>query len=360
MNKTIKILAVVAGLVVLGVAAIGGYFWYMAQQPLYEPGEVQRGEDLRGPLTPPAQSGDPNFWQVEEDIQLYHFAQGNGRPVLVIHGGPGFPFAEPLSGLESLTDTYQFHYYDQRGSGRSTHPIDTFSSGNYYQNATMLDQTLGIGAQLADIERIRQILGEEKLILLGHSFGGFLASLYAAEFPEHVEALILVAPADILVMPQEGDDLFATVRNQLPAEQQTEYDAFMEEYLGFGNLFTYSEAELAALNREFAGYYEIATGTDLPMQGEAGGWMVQGMYMSMGVRHDYRAALAAVDAPVLVLHGMTDLQPEAVGRLYADAFPNASLESLGNAGHFMFAEQPDLFAFVIRQFLESQGINGTG
>jgi proline iminopeptidase len=360
MNKTVKILAMVAGLVVLVVAVAGGSFWYMARQPLYEPGEVQRGEALRGPLTPPAQSGEPDFWQVEEDIELYHFTQGDGRPVLVIHGGPGFPFAEPLPGLASLADTYQFHYYDQRGSGRSTHPIDTFASKNYYQNTTILDRTMGIGAQLADIERIRQILGEEKLILLGHSFGGFLASLYAAEFPEHVEALILVAPADVLVMPQERDDLFETIRNHLPAEQQAEYDAFLEAYLDFGNLFTHSEAELASLNREFAGYYEAAAGTDLPAQGDAGGWMVQGMYVSMGVRHDYREALAAVEAPVLVLHGMNDSQPEAVGRMYADAFPNASLQTLGNAGHFMFVEQPDLFAFVIGQFLESQGVNATG
>jgi proline iminopeptidase len=360
MNKTVKIVAIVAGLMLLLIAVMSGYFWYMGERPLYEPGDVRTGEQLRAPLMPPAQSGDPNFWQVEEDIELYHFTQGDGRPLLVIHGGPGFPFTEPLPGLAPLADTYRFHYYDQRGSGRSTHPIDTFASNNYYQNVTTLDQTLGIGAQLADIERIRQILGEEKLILLGHSFGGFLASLYAAEFPEHVEALILVAPADVLVMPQEGDDLFTTVRNQLPAEQQAEYDAFIEEYLDYGNLFTHSEAELVSLNHEFAGYYEAATGTGLPAQGDAGGWMVQGMYLSMGVRHDYRAALAAVEAPVLVLHGMNDPQPEAVGRMYADAFPNASLQTLGNAGHFMFVEQPDLFAFVIGQFLESQGVNATG
>ncbi len=53
-----------------------------------------------------------------------------------------------------------------------------------------LEQTLGISAQVADIERIRRILGEEKLIMVGHSFGGFLASLYAAEFPEHVARMV--------------------------------------------------------------------------------------------------------------------------------------------------------------------------
>ena len=37
--------------------------------------------------------------------------------MMIVHGGPGMPFAQPLSGLAPLTDEYQFHYYDQRGSG---------------------------------------------------------------------------------------------------------------------------------------------------------------------------------------------------------------------------------------------------
>lgn len=67
---------------------------------------------------------------------------------------------------------------------------------------TTLEQTLGLGAQIADIERIRRLLGDEKLILMGHAWGGFLALLYAAEFPDRIDALILVFPADVLVMPQ--------------------------------------------------------------------------------------------------------------------------------------------------------------
>jgi len=120
-----------------------------------------------------------------------------------------------------------------------------------------LDQTLGLGAQIADIERIRQILGDQKLILIGHSWGSFLASLYAAEFPEHVDALILVSPANTLVMPQpEADsDLFASVRAELPPDQQAEFDAFMEEYFDFSGLFEKSEDDLVALNQKFGEYY---------------------------------------------------------------------------------------------------------
>jgi proline iminopeptidase len=264
------------------------------------------------------------------------------------------PFLQPMSGLEPLTSEYQFHYYDQRGCGESTRPIDHFESQNTYENIKALDQTLGLGAQIADIERIRQILGDEKLILIGHSWGGFLASLYAAEFPEHVEALILISPANTLVMPQpEADsDLFASVRGGLPANQQEEFDAFMAEYMNFNTLFQKSEADLVAMNAQFGQYYMQVVDEQLPQQGKPGGWMTWGMYISMGQRHDYRAALQQVTAPVLVIHGADDLQSETATRMYADAFPNAEFAVIQNAGHFSFEEQPDEFAAIVKSFLE--------
>ena len=355
-HKTLLLVILVVTLVV--TVAAGG-FWWMTQQPLYQPGMVSAGQNLRAPLTPPIQSGDPDFWQVEKDIRLYHFSQGQGRNVLIVHGGPGMPFREPMRGLEPLTGKYRFLYYDQRGCGKSTRPIDHFSSQNMYENMTSLDQTLGLGAQIADIERIRQILGEQKLILIGHSWGGFLASLYAAEFPEHVEALILISPANSLVMPQPDadSDLFASVRARLPEGQRAGYDAFMKDYFDFNKLFTRSEADLLALDQRFGLYYMSVV--NIPpeqriLQGEPGGWMTWGMYMSMGQRHDYRDALKKVSAPVLVIHGADDLQSEAATRMYSQAFPNAQFAIIRNAGHFSFQQQPEQFSSIVAEFLKGK------
>ncbi|NOH14258.1 MAG: alpha/beta hydrolase [Chloroflexi bacterium] len=342
------------GLAVLVIGIVAGVFiWRSFGEPLYTPGMVSAGENLRAPLTPPQQSGAEDFWQVEPDIELHHFAAGEGRNVVVVHGGPGMPYVEAWPGLEPLTGDYRFHYYDQRGSGLSTRPITSFDSANYYENLTTLDQTLGLGAQIADIERIRQILGEEKLILIGHSFGGFIASLYAAEFPEHVEALILVAPATLLVMPIEGDDLFGSVRELLLPEQLADYDAYIESYFDFSDLFSNTEEDLIALNAGFGEFY--AQVVDLPMvemeQGQPGGWMVQAMYFSMGQRHDYRPALAKVSAPVLVIHGENDMQTEAQSRVYTEAFPNAEFQVIADTTHFPFYEQTESFASIVQAFL---------
>lgn len=354
-----KIIPILLGVIVLALIASAGGFWYMSIQPLYKPGMVSSEKKLSAPLTPPTQPANSETWLVQPGIELAHFAVGEGRNVLIIHGGPGEPFTQPMSGLASLTSDFRFHYYDQRGCGESTRPIDRFESSNMYENMMALDQSLGLGAQIADIERIRQILGDDKLILIGHSWGGFLASLYATEFPEHVEALILISPANTLAMPQPDadSDLFAIVRAGLPVEEQAEFDEFMKEYLDFNGLFQKSDAELVAMNEQFGKYYLRVVKTPiptLPRQGKPGGWMVWAQYISMGQRHDYRYALKDVTAPVLVIHGADDLQSESASRLYSDTFPNSQFVTIENATHFAFEEQPEQFATIIKEFLESQ------
>jgi proline iminopeptidase len=351
-----KLLFITLGVLLLVVGIVAGGFWYMSTQPLYKPGMVR---EIGTSLMPPDQPVESQTWLVDHDIELAHFSVGEGRNILVVHGGPGEPFSQPMSGLAPLTSEFQFHYYAQRGCGESTRPIDRFESPNMYENMKALDQALGLGAQIADIERIRQILGDDKLILIGHSWGGFLASLYAAEFPEHVEALILVSPANTLVMPQPDaeSDLFAAVRAKLPVDEQAEFDTFMQEYMDFNALFHKSEADLVAMNEQFGKYYlqvaDVNTPLQTPPQGKPGGWMVWAGYVSMGQRHDYRAALHNITVPVLVIHGADDLQSEAATRLYVDSFPNTEFAVIENAGHFTFEEQPEQFASIVKSFLES-------
>jgi len=261
-----------------------------------------------------------------------------------------------VAGLEPLTSRFRFHYYDQRGCGRSTRPFDRFPKVSFYRNMRTLEEALGLGAQIGDIERIRRLLGEERLVLVGHSFGALTSALYAAEFPERVAGLVLIAPADLLVMPPQNGDLFAEVRKRLPQAMLPEYEAFLGTYLDFGRLFARSEVETAELNGRLARFYVEAArarGFSVPADegAEWGGFMVQAQYLSMGRRHDYRGALRSISAPVLVIHGADDLQPEAVSRAYVDAFPQARSAVIQGAGHMPFSQQPERFAAAVTPFL---------
>jgi proline iminopeptidase len=274
--------------------------------------------------------------------------------VLIIHGGPGRPHLQPWAGLEPLTHSYRFVYYDQRGCGRSTRPVDRPGGANFYQNVMAVDRALGLGAQIADIERIRQILGEDRLILIGHSFGGFLAAMYAAEFPQRVAAMVLVAPADVLVSPNPSGGLFGAVRGRLSPAEQQDYDSWLKRYFAFGTIFSKSEADLHALNDEFGRYYRKATSASFPEQGKGGGWVTHAIYLSMGQQHDYTSALRGISSQVLVIHGGKDLQPLEASQAYVKALPHAEIHVLEAAEHFPFHTHPAEFAAAVGEFLGRQ------
>jgi pimeloyl-ACP methyl ester carboxylesterase len=86
-----------------------------------------------------------------------------------------------------------------------------------------------------------------------------------------------------------------------------------------------------------------------------GGWGGRAAYFSMGRRHDWSGVLRAVAAPVLVVHGSNDLQPEASSRAYAEAFPNAQFRVIEGASHFPHVDRPDELAKVVGEFLRAHG-----
>ena len=303
----------------------------------YTPGSLATG----GGISLAAAIALPNEWEVEPGIRLHYFKRGTGRPVLVLHGGPGLPSADPWPGLEPLNDRFTFYYYHQRGCGLSTRPITAFPAGNFPANAAALQKALGISAQVADIERIRRALGVAKITLVGHSFGGFLAALYAAEFPDRVEKLVLIAPADLIRFPPPSGGLYERMKVLLPESEQAAFKEWMGTFFDFGSIFRKTEDELVDLNLAFVPFWAqaeramgAARGTS-PATDRAlvGGWIQPGAFFSMGRHYDFRAALKMVAVPALVVVG--DRDPLGVSSVddYR-AFPNARLVTIAGSGHF--------------------------
>lgn len=341
---------ILGGLMFIGAS---GFVWWMQQQPLFTPGTVAERTDLK-----PIGKQD-GFWQVSKDIKLKTFSTGEGENILFIHGGPGMPLQQSAPAFDLLQDDFRVNYYDQRGTGGSTHPFDRFpAEGDNWSKTQQLESTLGISQQLADIERIRRLLGDDKLILVGHSYGAFLAALYAAEFPENVDKLVLLNPADLLVYPSKNADLFAIIRKSLHKRNQKTYDKWQRRYLDLEQIFKGDEATLQQVDADFTPYFEKVFGKnafkDLPAlpTDQIGSWQTRAQYFSMGMNHDWRDAMKTISAETLIIHGGKDFQPITVSQQYAETIPNAKIQQIDTAGQFPHLTNADELSNKLRAFLK--------
>ena len=341
-------LAGVVVLVVLLVAAGGIGVWWVMRQPMYRPGALAR-KDIADP--PRAASR----WEVEPGVELSWFAVGEGANVLVVHGGPGISQTASAPAFDALGDAYRFHYYAQRGAGASFRPAFDFS-GSRWGNIQALESALGIGQQLADIERIRRVLGDDRLLLVGHSYSAFLAALYAAEMPLRVRRLVLIAPANLVIFPSSRGGLFDNLRDRLPAADRPAYDAWVEEYFDLDGVFSKTEAELAAKDAELFPFFHAGSGNVpaavSPPPRLLGAWHARAQYFSMGRRHDYSDALAGITAPTLVVHGGNDLQPIEVANDYAGWIPGSRVVTIQGSGHFPHYTHGEALSPIVREFLD--------
>jgi proline iminopeptidase len=115
-------------------------------------------------------------------VHLYTRRIGGGPPVVVLHGGPGAHHDYLLPQYDLLARRRTLLYYDQRGGGHS--PIAR-------------DRPAGWREHVADLDALRERWRLDRVTLLGYSWGGLLAVLYALEHPDRIERLALVCPAPV-------------------------------------------------------------------------------------------------------------------------------------------------------------------
>lgn len=124
-----------------------------------------------------------NVWYLPTDdgqAQLYLTSIGAGDTIIALTGGPGNNFNYLVDAVEGNSFDYTFILYDQRGSILS--PVHD-----------SLVSDLSIDLLVEDLELIRKSLGQEKMVLMGHSFGSLLGMFYYIKYPDNVKRLILTA-----------------------------------------------------------------------------------------------------------------------------------------------------------------------
>lgn len=109
-------------------------------------------------------------------------------PIVMLHGfGAGIAFW--VMNLEEISKHRPLYAFDLLGFGRS-------SRSKFSKDAETIEEQF-----VESIEKWREVMQIPKMILLGHSFGGFLASSYAMKYPEKIEHLVLVDPWGFTAKP---------------------------------------------------------------------------------------------------------------------------------------------------------------
>jgi proline iminopeptidase len=266
-------------------------------------------------------------------VSLFVREVGTGRPVVVLHGGPGAAHDYLYPAFSSLADEFRLLFYDQRGGGRS---------------AVARPSRIGWRDHLADLEALRRYWKLGRLALIGYSWGGLLALLYAGEHPGRVGAMALVAPAPGWgEYHREFKDEFAR-RSRLEAVQRLRAEL---ETSGL------AESDPQAYQRRrfdlsLAGYYyQPAAVRDAPpftvqLQAQQATWS-----SLRGHGAELRRRLSGLIVPTIILHGRHDPIPLRWAEELAEVMPRARLIVLERSGHLPHLEEADRTLGEVRRFL---------
>jgi pimeloyl-ACP methyl ester carboxylesterase len=228
---------------------------------------------------------------------------GAGEPLVFLHGGgtvEGFDCFLPLAERFRLVVPYH------PGFGLSGDATGFDSVDDYVRHYVDLFAALGI----------------EKLVLFGHSWGGWVAATFAAAHPEHVRGLVLAAPYGLDApghplanIPAMSPDQILASLTRDPAVFAGKVPVPLDE-----QFFAAQVRELQAAGRVVPGPFDPTLGHKL----------------------------ADVTLPVLLLWGDDDqIVPVEHAEVWEAALPSIRSVVFPGRGHLLFHEDPEAVAVVM-------------
>ncbi|HEY8176931.1 MAG TPA: alpha/beta hydrolase [Gemmatimonadaceae bacterium] len=275
------------------------------------------------------------------EVPLYWAKYGaRGKPpMVVLHGGPGAHHDYLLPQMLALTDVHggrELLFYDQRGGGRSK---------------TGSQEPITWQTHVRDLAAVIGEFDLEWSPIVGYSWGGMLALLYAAESiraKRHGPPLLLIDPAPISRQYRRQFEQEFARRQQSPDVERLRAE-LAESHLRERDLDAYRQRNFEL---SVAGYFaDPRSAQDLtPFRVTAR--VQQSVWDSLG-DFDLSAdeSLASYFESTLVVHGRQDPIPLASSEALAKHM-GARLVVLENCGHVPYVEQPAALFGAIESFLE--------
>ncbi|MCY3020953.1 MAG: alpha/beta fold hydrolase [Planctomycetota bacterium] len=297
---------------------------------------IEAGITKEVPEVPPLCDGIVGLAGKPVDIgdgKLYCEEEGQGVQLVLLNGGPGCTHHIFHPAFSRAKEFARVIYYDQRGTGRS----DADGSGEKYTVKQAVD----------DLDNLRKALHVDRWVVLGHSYGGFLAQCYALEYPERLLGLVLVAAS-------------TGARDVETGTRQYEYIS-KEEMAKIRSIFATKDLppDVLVYNAHLNGdwkrqaYYrptldELARMARYEWKPAPGFREAIGPDMS---RIDLTGKFSDFEVPTLMIEAKWDLtwaadKPEKFHKNH----PNARLVVFEQSGHSPFADESEKFFTLLREF----------
>lgn len=263
---------------------------------------------------------------------------GQGLPVILLHGGPGFN-SYYLKPLEALGDERTVVRYDQLGSGKS---------------GTLSDTTkMTIAHFVAELDSLRSHLGYDRVHLIGHSWGTMLGIEYYRAHPEHVASLTLASAAlDVPQWERHARALLKTMPDSIQRivnvaeadkkfdspEYQSAISAFYDKYVWLRPDKPNLDSLMSQANQGIYNY----------MQGPSE-FTITGTLK----RYNSTSFLKDVKVPTLFTVGDVDEADPVTIRKQAAMVPEAKVAVISNAAHMTTWDNPAAMIAAIRPHLKA-------
>jgi proline iminopeptidase len=275
-----------------------------------------------------------------EGAKLFSRTIGKGKPLIVIHGGPGLSQDYLQPQLYKLAEDNLVIFYDQRACGRSTGEVSL--------------ETINMKTFVEDIEAIRKAFHFDTISVLGHSWGGLLAMNYAIEHPKRIDKLIL---CNSLPSTLNGTYLFVQECLKRFAPHQAEItklttsqgylegnpDVMQRYYQLIFSTYMYHPEKVCLLN------LRMSTNAFLNDR------KINAIFTNTVFKEPYNLddSLKTLDVPTLIIHGDYDPIPLSTVQSIHEAIKNSKFVLIKNCGHFPYVEAPNDFFNAIHEFVNT-------
>ncbi|MGH1336762.1 MAG: alpha/beta fold hydrolase [Aureispira sp.] len=289
-----------------------------------------------------------------QSLYVNTFGNPKDQPLIFLHGGPGYNSVafEQTTAQALAKQGFYVVVYDRRGEGRSV----------------TLEADFTWEQSIKDLQQLYRQLHLKKAILLGHSFGGMLATLYAEQYPKRVQGIVLMGA------PLNMQTTFEHIRTRCTAIYEEKEDAVNLYYMSLLKDMDKRSMDYASYCFAHAmqnGFYSPSTPSEeattlyqlfrtdpvlqqyaaqMTKEAPSGFWKNE-QYTTLDLHNNLTTVLQH-QVPVLGLYGQEDglFSPQQVQQL-EQLIGNKNLYYWANCSHNVFIDQQTLFFNTLTTWL---------